>query len=242
MEPIKKLKTESNSKQKGWRWEEEDGIIWGKSSDFIGGDKLAMFDMDGTLITTKRGSGFARSSKDWKFFDEIIPEKLQEYSKKGYTFVIASNQKGISQGKPTPSEIKTKIEDFCSKLNVPICALLATQDDHYRKPMTGMWEFYSDTLNDGEEINKKESFYVGDAAGRKKTKERKNNDFSDSDRMFAINVGIDFFTPEMFFLDSKESLPSLPKSLFEIFSKNKEIFDGKEYKFDSTQQHGKKLS
>jgi bifunctional polynucleotide phosphatase/kinase len=52
------------------------------------------------------------------------------------------------------------------------------------------------------------SFYCGDAAGRPKTKNRAK-DFSDSDRKFAINCGLEFKTPEMYFLNEKEKLPEL---------------------------------
>ena len=51
-----------------------------------------------------------------------------------------------------------------------------------------MWEFYTKNRN----VNYDESFYVGDAAGRKK-------DFSDSDLKFAENIGITFYTPEEYF-------------------------------------------
>ena len=50
-------------------------------------------------------------------------------------------------------------------------------------------------------IEKKESFYCGDAAGRKKSKARLRNDFSSSDYLFAYNIGIKFYTPETLFLD-----------------------------------------
>ena len=40
---------------------------------------------------------------------------------------------------------------------------------------------------------KKNSFYCGDAAGRK-------NDFSDSDKNFAKNIGIEFYIPEKIFM------------------------------------------
>lgn len=61
--------------------------------------------------------------------------------------------------------------------------------DRYRKPNTGMLqEFYQDI-----ETQNKIEYYVGDAAGRK-------NDFSDSDKAFAINGDLDFYTPEELFL------------------------------------------
>lgn len=45
-----------------------------------------------------------------------------------------------------------------------------------------------------------ESFYCGDAAGRK---QKPFNDHSDDDMCFAIKLQLRFFTPEMLFLDSK---------------------------------------
>lgn len=49
-------------------------------------------------------------------------------------------------------------------------------------------EFYQDI-----ESQNKIEYYVGDAAGRK-------NDFSDSDKAFAINADLHFYTPEELFL------------------------------------------
>lgn len=60
--------------------------------------------------------------------------------------------------------------------------------DSYRKPNTGMLqEFYQDTETDNDI-----EYYVGDAAGRK-------NDFSDSDKVFAIKCHLEFYTPEELF-------------------------------------------
>lgn len=57
--------------------------------------------------------------------------------------------------------------------------------------------------NDGIIIDKKMSFYCGDAAGRKNGKQK---DFSDSDLKFGLNVGIEFLTPENLFLGDKDKV------------------------------------
>ena len=67
-------------------------------------------------------------------------------------------------------------------------------DGIFRKPRTGVWEYLSKHCNDNISIDLDKSFYCGDAAGRKKPNGKK--DFSCSDRLFAINVGVKFFTPE----------------------------------------------
>lgn len=48
-------------------------------------------------------------------------------------------------------------------------------------------------------VNKAESFYCGDAAGRPATSE-KDQDFSDGDLQFARSCGLKFETPESLFL------------------------------------------
>ena len=60
-----------------------------------------------------------------------------------------------------------------------------------------MW----DKMLEINEIKKvdENSFYCGDAVGRL----GKNKDFSCSDRLFAYNIGINFFEPEEFFLDEQ---------------------------------------
>ena len=71
--------------------------------------------------------------------------------------------------------------------------------DKYRKPQSGMWDYFVKNGNEGEKVDISKSVFVGDAAGRKKTPKRPA-DHSDADKGFAINVGIPFKVPEEFFL------------------------------------------
>lgn len=74
-------------------------------------------------------------------------------------------------------------------------AAVASHDVH-RKPSTGMFNHFEKFFG---KVNKKESLYCGDAAGRPATKTSKK-DFSADDLKFAWNTGLKFETPESFFL------------------------------------------
>ena len=88
----KKVKTAGdNNGERTWTWTDDGGVIWGMTNDFVGGSKVAMFDMDGNLITTKRGVGFPRGPKDWKWFDPCVPAKIKELVASGHVIVIATN-------------------------------------------------------------------------------------------------------------------------------------------------------
>ena len=67
-----------------------------------------------------------------------------------------------------------------------------------------MWEILENDFLKSREcvINLSESFFVGDAAGRVEAwKPGKSADWSAVDRKFAINIGIQFYTPEEHFLN-----------------------------------------
>lgn len=153
---------------------------------------MIAFDLDGTLITTKSGHTFAKTADDWKFWDSRIPKKLKELHEQGKYIAIVSNQNGIQANQTTPVEVQKKVDSILAQINsiepgIPIDFICAIDDDHFRKPRTGMFEFLA--LARCPNAMKDSSLYVGDAAGREKEGIRPK-DFSDSDLKAALNLGI----------------------------------------------------
>lgn len=88
---------------------------------------------------------------------------------------------------------------FLLQVDLPFQILVATTKDAYRKPNTAMWELFCQSYNGDVKVDKNKSFFVGDAAGRKK-------DHGASDKEFAANCGLKFYTEDEFFLkDTFES-------------------------------------
>ncbi|KAF9001999.1 polynucleotide kinase 3 phosphatase-domain-containing protein [Cyathus striatus] len=174
---------------------------------------VAAFDLDGTLIKSefsKKGT-----PSQWEWWRSIVPAKLQELHQAGYSIVIISNQ-GV---KPAALDIwKRKIPLIGAALpTVPFRIFAAVSRDGYRKPMPGIWvELDNIYRENGVEINRTNSFFVGDAAGRQYPGGK--GDFASTDRKWALNVGIAFHTPEEFFLglspNTSTTLPGFhPSSL-----------------------------
>ncbi|XP_044523049.1 bifunctional polynucleotide phosphatase/kinase [Gracilinanus agilis] len=166
-------------------------------------EKVAAFDLDGTLITTRSGKVFPTGPEDWRILFPGIPKRLRELEASGYKLVIFTNQLGIGRGRLRPQDFQTKVEAVLATLGVPFQVLVATSSGVYRKPVTGMWDHLCEQANEGVPISLADSVYVGDAAGRPANwaPGQKKKDFSCADRLFALNLGLRFSTPEEFFLN-----------------------------------------
>lgn len=184
-------------------WEEGD-FIYGEYKNPKFKSKVASFDLDGTIIVTKSGKKFAGSVDDWKLFSDSVKAKFKELHEKDYLIVIFTNQKGIESKKVQLKDWKEKVEQITKKINVPLVVYASIHSDIYRKPMPTLFDLLQEKIKSNTEhnIDLENSFYCGDAAGRK-------NDFSDTDYKFALNCKISFKTPEDFFNDDPGEKPNI---------------------------------
>lgn len=184
--------------------------------------RVAAFDLDGTVIKSsyievgwnrRAGGGGGKQQRrvmkkkqgnglEWEWWRAVVPQKLKEAHDSGFSVVLISNQS------LKPSELvewKKKIPLIAAAVpELPFRIFAATARDGYRKPMPGIWfELERIFAQDGITIDEKDSYFVGDAAGRA-------DDFASTDRKFALNVGIQFHTPEEYFLKISPAPYTLP--------------------------------
>ena len=127
---------------------------------------------------------------------------------KTHNICVFTNQMGISKGKNTHQHLRELLDDFTKAVdNISINIFYATNDDNYRKPMTGMYQLFTILLKPKTVL-----YYCGDAGGRK-------NDFSIGDLYFANNCNLLFTTPEEIFNGAKPSTHLAEKQLEPIVEK-----------------------
>ncbi|XP_011181858.2 uncharacterized protein F21D5.5 isoform X4 [Zeugodacus cucurbitae] len=194
-----------SSKVGAGKWESVgNGVMMVYTDDAVqASTKIAGYDIDGTIITTKSGNVFPKHADDWQILYPEVLKKLKLLQQSGYKICFFTNQGGIGSGKIKLDDFKQKIKDILTKLGVPVQVFIAIEEGHYRKPLIGMWQYLVEHKNDDIDIDLSKSFYVGDAAGRPESgsgKNKRRKDHSLADRRFAANVGVSFYTPEEHFL------------------------------------------
>jgi bifunctional polynucleotide phosphatase/kinase len=149
-------------------------------------EKMASFDYDWTLVNPKDGKTFPKDVDDWEWMYPEIPEKIKKYYEDGFMIVIFTNQS--KQWK------HDQILLVATTLEIPMFIVIATDKKDYKpNPI-----LFNELLKENK-IDKEHSFFVGDALGRK-------SDFSDSDKVFAENIGISCYSPEQVLRDKRPVL------------------------------------
>ena len=147
--------------------------------------KMFAIDFDHTMVTPQNCRKFPKNVDDWEWFDKSVPGKIKEYYDNGYMIVIFTNQ-----SKKWKHE---QIQVVAKALNVPVFVVIATEKADYKPNVNLFKNFVKQNTIDLEH-----SIFVGDALGRK-------NDFSDSDKKFADNIGIKSLAPERIFMDTTKT-------------------------------------
>lgn len=156
----------------------------------VAGTKLALFDVDGTLIVSKSGRRWAADSADWVFLGDV-PARLKQFHDDGYLIAFVSNQ---SEWKLSDTP-RAKFQSILSALHeangwAPWC-LIATakvkeNDRVYRKPGRGLY----DALLEAVRFTPSEVIMCGDACGA--DDEYPPYRWSGSDAEFAKVIGATF--------------------------------------------------
>jgi len=170
--------------------------------------EMIAFDMDGTLIDTKSGKIFPIDEHDWRMWHANVITTLKRLHDDGKYLAIISNQGLLKKNgvlnHTKINELQFKVDNLAKTVGIPFDFICSITDDLYRKPYPGMWHLLMKLRGDAQFISSR-SMYVGDAAGREQSGNRKK-DFSDTDYKLAVNVGVSFQTPERFFLNSSDRL------------------------------------
>lgn len=159
-------------------------------------------DLDGTLVKTISGDKFPRDAADFHIRKDVLDKIRELHNANNLHFVaIVTNQGGIPQymseddflaklqavSKFLSQYVKVDtVADYCTSLDY---------FDHDRKPNTGMLEKIAESYMAKANVTmasiKAQSLMIGDASG-------KEGQWSDSDKLTALNFGIDYMDVDDF--------------------------------------------
>lgn len=168
--------------------------------------KIALFDVDGTIVVSKSGRRWAANDKDWIFVSDV-PEVFKRYHESGWVVALVSNQ---SEWKLSDTP-RAKFQSILDALTVangwaPWCFVATAKpkekDTVYRKPARGLYDILLASLC----ITPTEVYMCGDACGPDDP--NPSYRWSDSDYRFAENIGAEFRHPsDVFHRDRPFILP-----------------------------------
>lgn len=166
--------------------------LWVRDYGSINSDAIAVFDLDETLVTR---CGLGKS--EWQWLSPAVPARLRTLAKGGHKVVLFSNQRCAGPEAVDAAPLLDRIDAVQLALGVPLLVFLAIGSDTFRKPRVGSWIYMIQRFNGGVGPDLDKCFCVGAAAGRAAV-QGLQKDSSDVDLKFALNLSIDFKTPEEF--------------------------------------------
>ena len=151
--------------------------------------KLIIFDVDGTLVTTKSGATFRKTADDWQWLPGR-KEKLLQLEKEGIQTALASNQGGVAFGYFSHASIIHELYNLVDEANIGCVRWCETHpnapiqeyrvDSNRRKPGPGML----DEIIKYFDMSKPDTLMVGDRP---------------EDEQAAQNAGVAYMDAETFF-------------------------------------------
>jgi D-glycero-D-manno-heptose 1,7-bisphosphate phosphatase len=131
--------------------------------------RLIIFDVDGTLTTTKSGATFRKTADDWQWLSGRR-ERVQALVENGVRVAVATNQGGVAFGYLDVAAILSELSAMCIEAHIPRGGLYVCythpqatiqqykHDDHRRKPGLGM---LIEAMQDFD-CDEGETLFVGD--------------------------------------------------------------------------------
>lgn len=179
------------------------GIMIIDDGNFRLTNKIAAFDYDSTLVKTKSGNTFPVNIDDWEWFRPSVPKTLIDFYNQGFCIMIFTNQTKDWK----VEQIRLALSNIRIDGNIMPIRIVIARDKIWHKPNT---ELFYKSIEQFKPENIKhilsKSIFVGDALGRP-------NDYSDSDLVFARNVGFATISaPEDVFTAPKRTTKTFPLS------------------------------
>ncbi|ABI35797.1 nicotinamide riboside kinase 1 [Ectropis obliqua nucleopolyhedrovirus] len=145
-------------------------------------NKIAIFNLENTLICTKSRAVQQQNETDWQLKYTTIHDTFVNLLDNDYSIFIMTNQMNTKN----LSQLKQKIKLICKTIQLPLTVYISTQFNNYRKPRTGMFEHL---MVKQPFVDFTNSFYCGDNL----------NGLTNADSLFAKNCNLKFYYDFNFF-------------------------------------------
>jgi bifunctional polynucleotide phosphatase/kinase len=177
-------------------------------------NRIALFDVDGTLILSKSGRRFGSDAGDWVFASNNVVSHLNSLNQAGWIVALVSNQSDWTKSEAPKQKLESLLRVFQAANGwAPWClvgtATIKQKDTLYRKPGRGLYDVLLTQLGITAAAVS-ELTMCGDAAGAEDVNPAYR--WAHSDREFATNIGAVFSRPVDVFPVAPALVASVPST------------------------------